>query len=209
MNIRVFNLGLPKTGTTTFARALSEAGLKIADFRVRKHQTKDPEIRGRFVAELLYEGYYNTGNPMAKLEEQFDGVSEMSALQKSLNLWPQMDFGIIMALRKNYPDAKFVATWRDSFLTSQSMLGWSDLGLERLPSANIIGLPPGFGETTKERETWIDTHYAHLDHIFDGDENYMKFDIAAPDAQDVLSNFLNIDLPWWGTDASTQSTVNE
>ena len=39
MSLRVVNLGLPKTGTTTLARALKMAGFKVADHRVRPKQT--------------------------------------------------------------------------------------------------------------------------------------------------------------------------
>ena len=197
MILRVVNLGLPKSGTTTLARALRHAGFRTADHRIRPRQTTDATLHHAFVGELLYRGYFQCGDPGAFLQE-FDAVSEISCLGDGKSLWPQTDFGVIDALRRYHPGVKFVATWRAPFELSQSMLAWSDLGTGRLPAEAIPGLPPGFGDTTKERETWITAHYRHLRHIFRGDPSFLELDIAAPDAADRLSAHLGVDLPWWG-----------
>lgn len=197
MSLSVINLGLPKTGTTTFARALKEAGLKTADHRIRRFQTSDNSKQGAFVADLLYRGYFETGDPATHLAE-FDAVSEMSCLREGKSLWPQMDFAIIDALRRHNPDAAFVATRRPTWDVSLSMLGWSDLGVARIPEGDIPGLPKGYGETSKERETWIDAHYAHLATVFAGDAKYLELDVTARDARQQLADHVGHDLPWWG-----------
>jgi len=197
MSLRVINLGLPKTGTTTLGRALKASGLRTADHRIRRHQSDDPDVRNAFVAELLYKGYFETGDPAAHLVG-FDAISEMSCLRDGRSLWPQMDAGMIDALRQHHPKARFVATHRPTWDVSQSMLAWSDLGSDRLPSGDVPGLPKGYGETSKERERWIDAHYAHLALLFAGDEAYLELDITAPDAKDQLSAHLNLEITWWG-----------
>ena len=197
MTLKVVNLGLPKTGTTTLARALRRAGLHVADHRIRPRQTQNTQLHDSFVADLLYRGYFETGDPGFYLQD-FDAISEMSVLREGRSLWPQMDFGLIMAIRKHNPGVKFLASNRDPFDISQSMLAWSDLGTARLPAGNIPGLPEGFGETSVERMQWIEAHYAHLRAIFRDDEDFLEYDVADPDAKDLISGFIEMPVNWGG-----------
>ncbi len=203
MSIAVVNLGLPKTGTTTLARALKMAGFKVADHRVRPKQTTIKALHNQYVAELLYRGYFETGDPGAHLDP-FEALTEISLLREGKSLWPQMDFGLIMALREHHPGIRFVASYRDPFEMSQSMLAWSDLGTDRLPGAGIPGLPEGYGDTSMQRMQWITAHYAHLRAIFAGAGDFLEYDVADPDTPTRLSAFLGRDLPWWGR-ANTNS----
>ncbi len=197
MGLKVVNLGLPKTGTTTLGRALRIAGYKAADHIIAPHRTDDPTIAGKFVAELLYRGRFESGDPGALLGE-FTALAEISLLLEGRNLWPQMDYGLIQAIRLYHPDVKFLASSRDPFALSQSMLGWSNLGVSRLPAANVPGLPNGYGSTTKERTAWIESHYAFLRNIFQGSSQFLEFDIEDPAAPDQIAEFLGCPLPWWG-----------
>lgn len=197
MTLAVVNLGLPKTGTTTLARALRLAGFTVADRRLRGRNTDEPTRKGAFVADLLYRGYFETGDPAAHLGK-VDAISEMSLLRADRSLWPQMDFALLLALRAHSPDIRFLASRRDAFELSQSMLAWSDLGLTRLPTAAIPGLPAGFGQTTRERIQWIEGHYASLSQFFAGDPAYLEYDLAAPETPHKIGRFLGRDLPWWG-----------
>lgn len=193
----VVNLGLPKTGTTTLARALKIAGYRVADHRIRARQTDTAALQNAFVADLLYQGYFRTGDPAA-LFEDFTALTELSCLRKGKSLWPQMDFALIDAIRTHHPQVRFLASRRDSWDISQSMLAWSDLGTERLPASDIPGLPEGYGGTTRERIQWIDGHYAHLRAIFAGDPAFMEYDVADSGAQAAIAAHLGTDLPWWG-----------
>lgn len=197
MSLVVVNLGLPKSGTTTLARALRMAGLSVADHRIRGRNTKDQALKGEFVAELLYRGYFETGDPTSLLPG-VTAISEMSMLRGEKSLWPQTDFALISALRKHQPKVKFLASRRDGFDMSQSMLGWANLGTTRLPAGAIPGLPAGFGETSKERMQWIEGHYATLRHQFRDDDAFMEYDTADPTAAKKIAAFLSLDLPWWG-----------
>ncbi len=197
MTLRVVNLGLPKTGTTTLARALRRAGCKVADHRIRAKQTENSGLHGAYVADLLYRGYFETGDPIAYLSE-FNAITEMSVLREGRSIWPQMDHGLIMAIRAHHPEVKFLASNRDPFKMSQSMLAWSDLGTARLPGAGIPGLPEGYGETTGERIQWIEAHYAHLRAIFRDDDDFLEYDVADPAARDLISGFLEFPVQWWG-----------
>lgn len=197
MSLKVINLGLPKTGTTTLARALKVAGLKTADHRIRRHQIEDDERRGAFVGDLVYRGYFHTGDPAAFLRE-FDAISEMSCLRDGHSLWPQMDYGVIAALRVHHRDIRFVATWRPPEDVARSMLAWSDLGAERLPQNDVPGLPRGYGDTLKERTRWIQAHYAHLDALFADSPTFLRLDIRAEHARQTLAAHIGRDITWWG-----------
>ena len=203
MTLRVVNLGLPKTGTTTLARALRRAGCRVADHKIRAKQTDNTELHGAYVADLLYRGYFETGDPGAYIGE-FDAISEMSVLREGRSVWPQMDFGLIMAIRAHHPGVKFLASCRDAFKISQSMLAWSDLGTMRLPAASIPGLPQGYGETSGERMQWIKAHYGFLRSIFHNDADFLEYDVADPAARDLISGFLEFPVNWWG-----KSNVNK
>lgn len=195
--LRVINLGLPKTGTTTVARALRRACLHTADHRIRAGQTKDDHLKDEYVANLIYEAYYRTGDPLAYLDE-FDAFSEISLLRAGQSLWPQMDFGIITAIRTHHPEAKFFASWRPVADISDSMLRWSNLGSERLPGHDQPGLPQGYGGADHERQRWISAHYDHLDQIFAGSDAYLRLDIRTSDARAQLAALIGRKVPWWG-----------
>lgn len=196
MSLIVVNLGLPKSGTTTLARALRLSGLKVADHRIRDKQATETAVQGAYVGDLLYRGFYDTGDPAALIPD-FTAISEMSVLRDGRSVWPQMDFALIQALRVHHPGVKFLASRRDAFAMSQSMLGWSDLGTSRLPQHDIPGLPAGFGETSKEREQWINGHYATLRQLFAGSDDFLEYDVNEQSPV-VISAFLGRDLPWWG-----------
>lgn len=197
MSLVVVNLGLPKSGTTTLAKALRRAGLRVADHRVRGHQVANPDLHGAFVGDLLYSGHFSGGDPAARLAD-FDALTELSQLSGGQSLWPQMDLALIESLRRHHPGLKFLASRRDAFEMSQSMLAWADLGVARLPRATIPGLPKGYGETGKERVQWIEGHYATLARWFAGDPDYLEYDVADAEARALIGAHLGRTLPWWG-----------
>ncbi|HBS49635.1 MAG TPA: sulfotransferase family protein [Rhodobacteraceae bacterium] len=197
MTLEVVNLGLPKSGTTTLARALRRAGFSVADHRIRVSQTDDESLHRAYVGDLLYQGLYETGDPGARLGP-FTAISEMSVLRAGRSLWPQMDFALILAIRARNPGVRFLASRRAPFEMSQSMLAWSDLGTARLPKSAVPGLPPGYGETSKQREQWIEGHHAALRQFFDGAHDFLEYDTADPEAPGKIGAFLGRELPWWG-----------
>lgn len=195
--LRVINLGLPKSGTTTLARALRKAGLHVADHRIKPMQADNAALHGRFVGEMMYDGYFLRGDPLEGLDD-FDGFAEINALRGERSIWPQFDFGLIEAIRAHHPGVRFLASWRDPAAISDSMLRWTNLGTERIPAADIPGLPAGYGVTTRERVTWIAGHYAALGRFFDGACDFLQYDVAAPQTPERIGAFLGRPLPWWG-----------
>lgn len=195
--VRVINLGLPKSGTTTLCTALRKAGLRVADYKIRHNQTRNKDLRGLYVAQQMYNGYFQSGDPLADMY-RFDAFTEISMTTLEQSLWPQTDWGLITAIRKNHSNVRFVASRRDARALSDSMLRWSDLGTDRIPGAAIPGLPAGYGETTRERMMWIDGHYDMLNDLFSGADDFLEYDVADPDAPRILGSYLGLELPWWG-----------
>jgi len=193
VTLKVVNLGLPKSGTTTLGEALKRAGLRVADWKIRPGQAS---YRG-FVGKLMYQGYFETGDPLAMMPD-FDAYTEIDIVRNGLNLWPQTDWGLISAIIEHHPGARFILTWRDPAKLSDSMGRWSNLGTYRLPHAAVPGLPEGYGATDAERIRWIEGHFKFCRKVFEGASNFLEYDIEDPDAPKKISAFLGIELPWWG-----------
>jgi Sulfotransferase domain len=191
--LRVINLGLPKSGTTTLGRALGKAGFRVADYRLRAARDK----RRDFVGLALYRGYYDSGDPLQFLTE-YNALTEINVLRKRRNAWPQTDWGLIEAIRMLHPGARFVLSTRDPEAQAASMRRWSDLGTARLPRSAVPGLPMGIGAKPGELERWIEGHTAFCRHVFAGADDFLEYDIADPKAKARLSRFLGVALPWWG-----------
>lgn len=195
--LKVINLGLPKSGTTTLGQALKHAGLKVADWRIRRGQSKDDQLARAFVGRQMYKAYFETGDPLSTMSE-FDAFTEIDVVREGLNLWPQCDWGLLAAIRAHHPGAKFILTHRDPVKLSDSMGRWSNLGRTRLPNNAIPGLPEGFGKTDAERIRWIEGHFAFCRQVFAGADDFIEYDIEDDSARDRLSEFLGLELPWWG-----------
>lgn len=195
--VKLVNLGLPKSGTTTLSEALNKAGWLAADHKVRRAQNAEHGIGGTFIGRQLYNGYFNSGNPFEFLDF-YDALTEISVLKGDISLWPQCDYALIKAMRMSRPKLRFVATWRPAPELSDSMRRWNNLGKDRLPAGTLPGLPRGYGETDAERIRWIEGHYDMLRDIFGDDPRYLELPVGAEDARARLATHIGLDLPWWG-----------
>ena len=83
MSLKVVNLGLPKTGTT-LARALRWAGYRVADHKAKDIEAKPDKPAVIFVADLMYRGYFETGDPGAL----FTAITEMNVPKMHKSIWP-------------------------------------------------------------------------------------------------------------------------
>lgn len=195
--LKVVNLGLPKSGTTTLGQALKKAGYAVADHRLRRREASDDPKDRVFVGNLLYQGLFEHGDPMA-LMPGYDAISEISFIHGRHSVWPQCDFALLKTLRDLYPDVRFIATRRDLEDHVMSIMGWNNLGTYRLPNSIVPGLPIGYGGTPEQQMRWIEGHHAALRHWFRDDPAFLEVDVADPDARRKISAHLNRPLPWWG-----------
>jgi len=185
---KIFNLGLPKSGTTTLARALRLAGYKVADWKTRDLG---------YVGSVLYYSYFKGLDPLRRLAK-YDAFTQMDIVRDGRNLWPQSDFGLLSSIREYHPSAKFLLSYREPEALSNSMLRWSDLGRKRLKIHDIPGLPEGYGKKHLHRVKWIEGHYGFVRSMFRDDPNFLEYDITDPEAPVKIGAFLGRELPWWG-----------
>ena len=193
--LKVINLGLPKSGTTTFGKAMEAAGFKVADWRIRRGNPDATNFG--FVGNLMYHGYFKSGDPLAMMEN-FTAFAEISIVRDGFNLWPQTDWGLIDALRKRHPGARFVLTNRDPAKIADSMLRWSNLGRTRLPDNEIPGLPRPYGGTDPDRIRWIEGHTAFCRQVFRNSSDFLELPMEDAQTPARLAEFLGVELPWWG-----------
>lgn len=196
--LRVVNLGLPKSGTTTLGKALKKSGLKVADWRIRRLQSTDPDVARRYLGDLMYTDYFAHGDPLYRLDD-FDAFTEISVVRYGQNHWPQMDWGLLSAIIRHHPGTKFLYSHRDAAQLVESMQRWTNLGSKRLPEFGIPGLPAGYGAKTEELIRWVEGHRAFCQQVFAGNPNFLEYDIMDPEAPNQIGNFLGLDIRWWGT----------
>ncbi|AAV95893.1 hypothetical protein SPO2648 [Ruegeria pomeroyi DSS-3] len=196
--LRVINLGLPKSGTTTLGVALRASGLKVADWKVRKFQSANPEVARHFLGDLMYRGYFETGDPLHLLDE-FDAMTEINVVGGELNRWPQTDWGLLEAIIERHPGAKFILSYRDPEAQANSMIRWTNLGRKRLRIFDVPGLPGKFGRAPADIVRWIDGHNRFCRRVFAGDPRFLEYDILDPEAPARIGAFLGLPIRWWGT----------
>lgn len=204
--LKVINLGLPKSGTTTLGKALAASGMKVADWKIHDHQTEIKSLRNDFVGRLMYRGYFQHGDPLYFMHE-FNAFTEISMVARGFNEWPQMDWGLISTILENHPGAKFLYSSRPPEALVESMLKWSNLGSRRLPMYQVPGLPEGYGYEKGELIRWIEGHQRFCRKVFEGSDAFFEYDILDPEAPKKIGGFLGIEIKWWGNANNREQRV--
>lgn len=197
--LRVINLGLPKSGTTTLGKALRLSGLAVADWKIRKNQADDPKIARQFLGDLIYRGYFEHGDPLYGLDK-FDAFTEISSARPGFSRWPQTDWGLLSVLIQCHPGVKFLLSRRDPADQAESMLRWTDLGRKRLPHMVVPGLPSGRGKTAGELIRWIDGHTRFCRRVLADSGRFLEYQANDPAAPAKIGDFLGLRIAWWGVE---------
>lgn len=193
----IISLSLPKSGTTTLGLALRHAGLKVIDWRIRPDQTTNETLKGKHIAPLMYEDYFDSGDPLARFGE-FHAITEMSAINSDFCMWPQTDSGMLNAIIHHHPGAKFLLSMREPEAVAQSIMGWNNLGQVRMPRHDVPGLPRPYGGNVDNLTRWVNGHYDFCARFFGRSPNFLAYTLEDDDVHMQISRFLKLRMPWWG-----------
>lgn len=185
--MRLFNLGLPKSGTSTLHRTLVEAGLKSAHWEV-------PGLG--HVGPAIYRRYFEGRDPLADFAS-FDATTQADYVVGNVSIWPQMDVALIRRILSFHPECSLLLLRRKPEQIVDSMSRWNDM-LSRINAVGAPGLPAGYASDRGNAVKWIETHYANCRQHFGGYRRYFETDLESPDALQVIQAAARAELSWWG-----------
>ncbi len=184
-------IGFPKSGTTTLQKAFENSGMRSVHWRWNK----------KSVGKLIYDGWYDEGDPFFHFDG-IDAITQMDYCKIRLfglvhhSYWPNLDIALLLAIRKMYPECKFILNYRPPAKTANSISRWSNFQ-KRLIRTDCIGLPKNRGNL-EEVERWIVTHIDAVRQVFRDDSNFLDLDITSETAGEELESFLGREIGWWG-----------
>nr|VFK61301.1 MAG: Sulfotransferase family protein [Candidatus Kentron sp. TUN]VFK70274.1 MAG: Sulfotransferase family protein [Candidatus Kentron sp. TUN] len=186
--MRVFLVGLPKSGTTTLHAALVVSGLKSVHWY-------EPTL-DRYVGRSMYFRYFQGQDPLLDFHA-YDAVTQADLITLNESYWPQMDYAMLRAIRTHHPDCTFVLNYRDPEKVADSIRRWGNLQ-DRLHKVGTPGLPPGTEKSQDNLIRWITAHYANMRQFFSTCRNYFEYDIEDIDAPNIIGEKLDMEIKWWG-----------
>lgn len=203
--MKVLNLGLPKSGTTTLHTALNKAGLKSAHWEVKPRRW-NRLAQTQYVGVSIYKNYLDGRDPLAGLAG-FDAVTQADLIVPPLSLWPQMDRSLLYRIREFHPDCLFLLLTRNPAQVADSIARWGDLH-RRLVQMGAPGLGSKMAGSKSGLRDWISQHNAQIRDDFGKDPNFLELEVTDADGQGKLSERMGFKLPWWGV-ANTNLSGSE
>ncbi|CUK04615.1 hypothetical protein PH7735_02806 [Shimia thalassica] len=195
--MKMINLGLPKSGTTTLQRALETSGVPSAHWAVAPViGPANLEQLETYVGYRMYRDHFRGLDPLQGLAE-FDVITQVDMVSDHYSFWPQTDLALLRSIRAHHPECTFLLLRRDPAKVAKSIVGWLDMQA-RLANTGAPGLPAPFAQDAEYLERWVTSHYTNLRTWFDNDPKYVEVDIASEEARDVLEDCLGQKFEWWG-----------
>lgn len=209
----VFNVSLPKCGTTSLHRFLEGAGFASVHWtvedvdiatakRLRETGQGGEEL---FVGARLRQAVEQCLEPLALLPPGTHAVSQMDYVSwddfpnwHATGDFPQCRIEVLEALDRAYPYAKFVHITRDWRDWVRSTSSWNDLR-QRITYADLPQLPSGAGECDEELIAWAEGHTLRLRQVFAGrPRKLLEFRLDDSDLDAKLRESLSaVDCPAW------------
>jgi hypothetical protein len=188
--MKLMAIGFPKSGTTSLTRALYKSGLMPVHWRTPRE--------GHFVGVQMYRALFSGDNDPFALLPGIDAVTQADVCIPSLklNLWPNLDFAMLSAVRRAHPECLLLLNYRDPAAIADSIIKWEDLQ-QRLMVSDVPGLPRTLGGKRGELITWIENHFDACRRYFANDEHFLELDIESPDVPKRLGEALDIEIVGW------------
>ena len=180
-DIKIFNLGFPKSGTQSLQHLLRQMGCKSIHWIISKpltaiNKTKlvannhwGDKPKPKFSVAQLMQWAKNDGEPaLYYFADDINGITQMDYCRKGYCYWPQLiDFKL---MEQQYPNALFILMYRNITKHITSINNWYDMR-ERFINAEIPCLPAGKGTTDQELKIWINAHYKNVTEYFNANES--------------------------------------
>ena len=176
-NIKIFCIGLNKTGTTSIHIALQILGFNSVHHR---------ESTGKSIKAIIKNNYDNNLDILKGIEN-YDAFSDWSH--------PSTNF-LFKEFDKQYPNSKFILNTRDV----NAWMNSREKHLKRTPNLKKLQKQNPNNKWLKmDRAVWHeefeDHHKAVREYFADRPNDLLEYDITKGDAWEKLCGFLNKDIP--------------
>ena len=172
--IKVFNLALPKAGTSTFHQLMQQMGCYSVHQHIRRpnmERLAEINYTDTKVGRLMEMAYWNEKPLMYYMDPKINAVSQMDINEPKAKgpsvpmhtVFPQLIYYDL--LLKQYPGSKFVLIKRNISEHIASIDNWRNMRW-KMTVSEIPYLPAGKGETDREMRIWIEEHYRRVTEYF-------------------------------------------
>lgn len=175
--IKIFCIGLNKTGTTSIHKALQMLGFDSVHHK---------ESGGKSIKDIIYNNY-KSNQDILKGIENYDAFSDWSH--------PSTNF-LFKEFDKQYPNSKFILNTRDV----DAWMNSREKHLKRTPNLKKLQKENPNNKWLKmDRTVWQDEfenhHKAVREYFADRPTDLLEFDVTKGDAWEKLCRFLYKDIP--------------
>eukprot|EP01083_Nonionella_stella_P301958 1038918_1 len=218
-DIKIFNIGFPKTGTGTLHDLLGQMGCHSVHWSVSPLDVQFRRISAlnstlaqyRFVGTTMEVAKRHHKPLLHYFRETTNAFTEMNVCLGQICFWPNLiDYPL---LNEQYPNALFILMYRNisSHLTSITHFQYLR---SMLIEHEIPFLPKGIGQTDEQITKWIQGHYHRVTQYFSKfpSDRFIKFDIEHDDViklQHFLHCYGNYTMPHTHKTVNMQFTVSK
>ena len=189
--MRLFNLGFPKSGTSSLTDLLDASNILSSHWEVNKKESGEAKKK-KFVGKVIYSNYFSN-------KKVFEGFKDTQAItqadvclpQQGLNYWPQFDQNILHSIRRDYPDCKFILLKRDPKKIIYSIKKWNDMYF-RFVVSEIPGLPSWKGLEDGEILLWIVNHFNSIEERYKNDNLFLSINLEEKTSFQKFCEFMEI-----------------
>ena len=207
--MRLFNLGFPKSGTSSLTDLLDASNILSSHWEVNKKESGDAKKK-KFVGNAIYSNYFNN-------KKVFEGFKDTQAItqpdvclpQQGLNYWPQFDPNILHCIRRDYPECKLILLKRNPKKIINSIKKWNDMYF-RFVVSEIPGLPSWKGLEDDEILLWIINHFNSIEERYKNDNLFLTIDLEDKTSFHKFCEFMDInieDIPYQNWPVKNSSAI--
>lgn len=191
---KIFLLGFPKSGTTSFTTLLNNLNYSVGHYTYKTNKSTHNLNDNKYIGELMYKAYNENKNLLYYLQD-LDAITQMDVLIPNLDLdyIPQIE--LFKQLYSQYPNANFILNTRPINDLIKSMEKWGNkvfgenLG-KRIINSNLYN-KSGLPKNKEGLYQFIENHYNNVRLFFKNKLRFLEYDIIN-DNITKLNDFLDV-----------------